>query len=247
MKDKIGVIGAGFVGMQVIRWFECPFYSKNKGSFEDVDRQDIIFLCLPTPNNKKGFDISALIENLNKLTGKKKIVIKSTVLPNTTSTLAQKYPQHKFFFNPEFLTARSAEHDFLNADRQIVGFVNKKDKGLAKHILDILPDAPHKRLCSASEAEMIKLYNNCYLATRIIFANQMYDYCKIKGISYNEVIKSIKADPRIGKTHWDIWQDGFRGYAGACFPKDMKATGIDSKSPLIRLADKLNDKYIKQR
>lgn len=247
MKYSIGVIGSGFVGMQVIRWFECPFYSLNKGSFEEVNKQDVIFLCLPTPHNRKGFDISVLEENIKRLSGKKILVIKSTVLPNTTSDLARQFPQHKFFFNPEFLTARRAEYDFLHADRQIVGYVNKKDSGLAKYILKILPKAPHERVCSASEAEMIKLYNNCYLSTRIIFANQMYDYCKKKGISYNEVIKSIKADPRIGKTHWDIWQDGFRGYAGACFPKDMKATAIDSGSPLIKLADKLNDKYIKNR
>jgi UDP-glucose 6-dehydrogenase len=72
----------------------------------------------------------------------------------------------------------------------------------------------------------------------------MYDYCQKVGADYSEVIKSIKADPRIGKTHWDIFQDGFRGYAGACFPKDMKATGYDSGLPLILLADKLNDEYV---
>ena len=55
--------------------------------------------------------------------------------------------------------------------------------------------------------------------------NEMYDVLKAaKGTEWSEFVKMINADPRIGKTHMQVpGNDGVRGYAGSCFPKDTSA------------------------
>lgn len=236
---KIGLIGRGFVGNCVYEHLKpIPYYSLDGGDFNEVDRQEYIFLCLPTPFNGKGFDISALEENIEKLSPKKKIIIKSTILPGTTEKFASRY-NHEFFFNPEFLVEKTALDDYFNPDRQIVGHINNKKE--AERILELLPDAPYKKICGVSEAEMAKLAANNFLALKVIYANEVYDYCQKKGVNYEEVIDIVKSDRRIGGSHFGIFTDGYRGYGGHCFPKDMKATAVDSGSKLLKVADEINE------
>jgi len=245
--NDIGVIGKGFVGNAVIKWFggRVKWYSKEGGDFGEVDKKRIIFLCLPTPYDPQcGFELGALEENIQKLSPGKIIVIKSTVLPGTTKSFAKRYPQHQFLFNPEFLRAKTAEKDFYNPDRQIVGIPDNDCKIIASKILDLLPKAEIMTVCDSNVAEMTKLVGNCFLALKIIFAEQMNDYCKQTGTDYKQMIRLVKFDPRIGVTHLDIGTDGYRGYGGYCFPKDMGAVIWDSESPLLEMAHKLNDYYV---
>jgi UDP-glucose 6-dehydrogenase len=55
--------------------------------------------------------------------------------------------------------------------------------------------------------------------------NEMYDVLKAaKGADWQTFTKIIAHDPRIGKTHMRVpGNDGQRGYAGSCFPKDTSA------------------------
>ncbi len=246
MKREVGLIGRGFVGKSVYKWFgKIPFYTKDNGDFKTVDKMKYIFLCLPTPYSaKEGFDISALEENIKKLTPQKNIIIKSTVLPGTTKELQRKYRHHNFFVNPEFLRAATPLKDFMRPDRQIVGYAKKNHKRLASKILDMLPKSDNNCICSSDEAEMIKIVGNCFLATKVIFANRIYDYCQKKKINYDNIIKMVKADPRIGDSHWNIHFNDYRGYAGYCFPKDMCAIIWDSKDELLSLVDKINRKLL---
>jgi len=75
----------------------------------------------------------------------------------------------------------------------------------------------------AAEAEMAKYFCNTFLSARVVFANQIYDVCEKMGINYEAVKEMAGADPRIGKSHFDIFHDGYRGYGGLCLPKDTKA------------------------
>ena len=249
--SNIGVIGTGFVGGSVRKWFKgCAHYSLEGGSFDKVDKKEFIFLCLPTPFDEKvGFKLDALSENIKKLSDGKNIIIKSTVLPQTTKTFQSMFPQHNFFFNPEFLTADRAWKDFKKPSRQIVGYAKDsiKTKRIAREILDMLPPSENcQRICDSSEAEMVKLVSNCHLALRVVYANQMYDYCEQENVEYNNVIDMVtNGDKRIEPSHWDIWHKDYRGYSGFCFPKDMGAVIYDSNSELLRTAHELNDKYIK--
>jgi len=95
--------------------------------------------------------------------------------------------------------------------------------------MDLLPPAPFSKIIPAAEAEMVKYFGNTFLAVRVIFANQMFDLCQKLGLDYTLVKEAAGADPRIGPSHFNVDQDGYRGYGKKCLPKDTRA--------LIQLAD----------
>jgi len=239
-KPKIGIVGVGYLGGAVKYWFDKQnfdsfFYDKHKeiGSLRHLNKADIVFICLPTPyieEKNKGFDDSAIQEVLKEIGGEKIIVLRSTVLPGSTENYQKKFPQHKFLMNPEFLRAKTAIQDYLKPERQIVGYT-KKSKEVALSLLKILPKAPFEKIVKAKEAELIKYFCNVFLANKVIFANQIYDLCQKLEIDYEAVKECVGADSRIGKSHFDIFCDGYRGYSGACLPKDTKA--------FIQFAEKL--------
>lgn len=234
---KIGICGVGMVGGALRNYFEKknikPFlYDKGNGlgSLEELNQADIIFVCVPTPFDKeKGFDLSFIENACQNIKGEKIIVIKSTVLPGTTEKLQKKYPQHKFLFNPEFLTEITADQDMDYPDRQIIGYT-KESYNVSGDILQILPLAPFERVLQATEAEIIKYFGNAWFATKVIFANQMYELCQKIEIDYNNVKEAVAADKRIGRSHLEVIHKGYRGYGGKCLPKDIQA--------LIQFSDK---------
>ncbi len=258
-KYKIGIVGVGMVGGALKTYFEKkgikPFlYDKGKdlGSVEDVNKADVVFLCVPTPYNKtSGFDLSYVEESCNYLNNEGKIlVIKSTVLPGTTEKLQEKYPQHKFLFNPEFLVESKAEETMEKPDRQIMGYT-KQSRNVAEEVMRMLPRASYQKVMPATEAEAVKYFGNTFLAMKVIFGNQMYDLCQKLGIDYDIVREAGSADPRIGPSHLDVFHARYRGYGGKCLNKDIRATiqlaktiGVDMD--LLEKTEEINNKLIEE-
>lgn len=235
---KVGIVGVGMVGGAMQRYLgkkqglELFLYDKGKslGSPEEINKAELVFVCVPTPYLKdgRGFDLSYVEETLSMLQGEKVVVIKSTVLPGTTEMLQQKYPQHKILMNPEFLTEETADQDMNYPDRQIVGYT-AQSQTVAGDLMQLLPLAPFERILPSTEAEMVKYFGNTWFSVKVSFANQMYDLCQKLGIDYDRMVEAAAADKRIGRTHINIFHKGGRGYGGKCLPKDIKA--------LIQLAD----------
>jgi len=257
-KKTIGICGVGMVGGALETYFEKkgikPFLydkGKNLGSVEQINQADVIFICVPTPFNKeKGFDLSFVEDACRNISSQKIIVIKSTVLPGSTEKLQQKYPQHKFLFNPEFLTEFTADQDMQYPDRQIIGYT-KQSYNIAGDILQILPLAPFEKIIPATEAELVKYFGNTWFSTKVIFANQMYDLCKRLGIDYNRVMEAASADKRIGRTHLEVFHKDYRGYGGKCLLKDIRALiqfadshGIDLK--LHKIVEQINNELMEK-
>jgi len=257
--EKIGIVGVGMVGGSLLEYFkkqgrEHYLYDKGKnfGSMEDINKADIIFICVPTPFNKEkqSFDLTYVEESCNNISGDKIIVIKSTVLPGTTQKLQEKYLQYRFLFNPEFLTEITAEQDMNYPDRQIIGYT-KQSYTIAKDIMDLLPLAPFERIIPSTEAEMVKYFGNNWFSVKVIFANQMYDLCKKLGLDYDIVMESAAADKRIGRSHLNVMHKDYRGYGGKCLPKDIRALiqfadqqGIDLK--LHKITEEINNQLMKE-
>ena len=229
-KATIGIVGVGMVGGAVQRYFDQQGRKlflfdtyKKIGSREEVNQADIIFISVPTPYFKsKEYDLSMLEQAIQTLTPGKIIILKSTMLPGTTEWLQRKYPEHRFCYNPEFLTEATADQDMAYPDRQILGYTSQTFT-IAKDLLSILPLAPFERLMPATEAEMVKMFGNTWFATKVAFANQMYDVCQNISIDYERVMEAAAADKRIGRTHLEIFHKDYRGYGGKCLPKDIKA------------------------
>ncbi len=250
-KKKIGIVGVGMVGGALYNYlsdaipYDIVKYPDNK---QKISEADIIFICVPTPHNDTGHDLSFVREAIENIKGEKIIIIKSTVLPETTDKLQVEYSQHKFLFNPEFLVEKTAQEDFNNPDRQIIGYT-KASQDLAESILAILPRAPYQKVMPSTEAELVKYFCNTFLATKVVFANQIYDLAQKLKVDYDTVREAAAADERIGSSHLDIFYEGFRGYGGKCFPKDVRSLiqiaeelGVDSK--LWKVVEEINNKLI---
>jgi len=236
---KLGIMGAGMVGGALINYLEKKHanyvvYDPPKG-FQDtksLNEADIVFICVPTPFNEgtKGFDLSFVHEAFSVLEPNKIVVLKSTIVPGTTEKLQRQYEQQRILYNPEFLTEVTTEQDFAYPDRQVVGYT-KQSYSVAKDVVLLLPQAPFERIVPATAAELIKYMGNTWFSTKVVFANQMYDFCQKFDVDYDIVKDAVAADKRIGPTHLEIFHDGYRGYGGKCLPKDTRA--------LIELGDKL--------
>ena len=246
-KFNIGVIGHGMVGQAVAYGFSNNnifVYDKFKKSQKlktVVDKSEYIFICLPTPikRDESGIDLSIINKIIKKICEytdetDKIVIIKSTVIPGTTSEFIKSYPKTLFCFNPEFTTERSFLQDFINTDRIIIGSENslvfRRVSALYQSIM------PKTKIFQTdpTTAEMVKYMANCLLSTKVIFANEMYDICRSMGLKYEEVKEMVTADERISSSHLDVTT--LRGFGGKCFPKDLLALrahansrGVDTK------------------
>lgn len=237
---KLGIIGYGIVGQALAFGFSEPeikdkyeirYYDKYKEteSLENVvTKSEFIFICLPTPmkDDETGIDLSIIedmVAEITKFTDNtdKIIVIKSTVVPGTTARLEKLYPKSNFAFNPEFLTEANYLEDFVNADRNIVGANN--DLTSRRVVALYRQRFPHTKIyqTDSTTAEMVKYMANAFLATKVMFANEMFDICEALGIKYEEVKSMVTGDHRIFDSHLDVTTA--RGFGGKCFPKDIVA------------------------
>lgn len=237
---KIGVMGHGMVGGSLANYFEknrgyqkgqnlfCYDPGKAMRDLVSLNKADIVFVCVPTPYNtdpltgKLGFDLSYVRSAIGSLEGSKIVVIKSTVRPGTTEMLQREFPRHRLLFNPEFLTEITADQDMNYPDRQLIGYTDQSYT-VAGDVMQLLPLAPWERVMRAREAEMVKYFGNTWFAAKVVFANQMYDFCQAMDIDYDTVKESASADKRIGRTHLEVIHKGYRGYGGKCLPKDTRA------------------------
>lgn len=195
---------------------------------EVCKKSEFIFVAVPTPimENESGIDLSIVEQVVDEISKEvegtdKIVVLKSTIVPGTTASFEKKYPKVNFCFNPEFLTEANFLEDFVKSDRCVVGSSN--DLTSRRVISLYLKHFPHMPMFQTdpTTAEMVKYMANCYLASKVIFANEMFDICEKLGIKYEEVKKLVVADHRIFDSHLDITTA--RGFGGKCFPKDLLA------------------------
>ncbi|KKW23562.1 MAG: UDP-glucose/GDP-mannose dehydrogenase dimerization [Parcubacteria group bacterium GW2011_GWA2_51_12] len=222
---NIGVIGGGYVGGTVAKWYRdhgasVKVYDKflESDPVEEVLSQDYIFIAVPTNFDGKSIDLSAMddaMKNASRAKTARAVIIKSTVVPGTTDKYQEQYPHLKIIFNPEFLTESTAFQDFSYPDRQIIGYTDKS-YDMTGDIESILPLAPFVRFVPAKVAEMAK-------------------YLK----------EAAAADKRIGRSHLTACHGGYRGYGGKCLPKDTRAlisfakvSGVDLE--LLRVVEEIN-------
>ena len=262
---KIGIIGQGFVGNAVYQkfkdYFEVFTYdiikSKCNSSLDDIiNNTSIIFVCLPTPMNLDGSCNIDIVEKCLKELNDKEIdltiILKSTVVPGTTKKFNNEFKNLSVVFNPEFLTERNAVRDYENQDRIILGGPRPSTTKLKQVFSKVFFNA-HIIKTGATHAEFIKYFTNCFLATKVSFSNEMYQYAKSLELDYDKIVEYAILDKRLGSTHFNVpGPDGDLGFGGHCFPKDLNAIikiteEINSCNNVLKSVIKTNDKLRKNR
>jgi nucleotide sugar dehydrogenase len=260
---KIGIIGSGVVGSATGKGFhrlghDVLFYDiakqrlltlKEEGyqiasSVKDIiDRTDISFVCVNTPNNSSGEqDLSQLMSVLYDITNSLRridrrykqqqhphlIVFRSTMLPGTMRSVVINYLQtncpssrigrdYDVCYNPEFLRQNTAFDDFFKPDRVVIG---EDRTGASQPLKEIYQQLTENIIITSFEAaEMIKYTSNCFLSLKISFFNEIGLVCKQMGIDDKAVSLGVSMDKRIGNYGTQFGKP----FEGACLPKDTEA------------------------
>jgi len=216
---KIGIIGLGFVGGAILESFKLKNidvigYDKYKnGGIGDVNsilNCEIVFLCLPTlfDNETQTYNKNSIYEVCNDLCEagyEGIIVLKSTVEPETTNKLSEKYRKLKIIHNPEFLTARTAFEDFHNQIHIVIGYgPNVNDDGQLTQFYSKYYPKAEITVCLAIESESMKIFCNSFYASKIMLFNEYYLLCKKNGSDFNKIKSIMLKNKWINPMHTDI-------------------------------------------
>jgi UDPglucose 6-dehydrogenase len=184
-----------------------------------ADDTDGVICCVSTPARHNGAcemaNVYDVISQTNKSTP---IIIRSTISIEGWEMLTESFPEHNLTFCPEFLRSDHAEKDMWSENVLFMGGsgVEFWHDVYSKAILNLSVGRMDPKLLIAG-----KYFRNAFLATKVSFFNQIFDFCKAKDIDYNLVAQLVGVDPRIGGSHTAITDE--RGWGGHCFPKDTSA------------------------
>ncbi|RJP28962.1 MAG: nucleotide sugar dehydrogenase [Candidatus Omnitrophota bacterium] len=270
--DKIDSVNKGISPVQETGLAELLMRAKGKiKATADynyaIANSDVSFIVVATPSLADGsFSNEYLEKALHKiaesLRTKKSyhlVVITSTVMPQTTDKVGkfilEKVSGKKcgkdfgLAYNPEFIALGSVLHDFLNPDLVLIGEANIKDGNILEGIYkNTCENKPYFARMSPVNAEITKISLNCYVTTKITFANSLSAICeKIPEADARVVANALGMDSRIGRKYIN---PGL-GYGGPCFPRDNKAFAacahlVEVQAKLAEMVDQVNNEQVMQ-
>jgi UDPglucose 6-dehydrogenase len=233
-------------------------YSKNikfSTKLKDALENDIIFVVVRTPSTEDWKYDHSQIESianqliaLGKQSNRKDLIINCTTFPGYCRTLQEKLKEYNYYvsYNPEFIAQGTIIKDQINPDNVLIGEADKYAGDLIEAI--------YKRMCESNpiinrmtptEAELTKLSVNCFLTTKISYANMVGDIAERLDCDPNVVLSAVGTDSRIGSKYI---KPGF-GFGGPCFPRDNRAlakcgdeVGVDAV--ISKATDEMNEKHL---
>jgi len=251
---------------------EIPFYepglkelvlkNKEKGRLnfttnveEGIRFREVIFNCVGTPSRDDGSAdlgyVFKVAESIGKFAeGYKLLINKSTVPPGTAKKCSEIIKevnpdsQVEVVSNPEFLKEGAAIHDFNHPDKIVGGAKSGEAFGLLRKVYTGRVRTYIPVLETDWEtAEIIKYANNCFLATKISFINEIANICDKVGADVKLVSQAMGMDYRISPK----FLNPGAGYGGSCFPKDVRAliataNTFDYDAKLLKEVDGLNER-----
>jgi UDPglucose 6-dehydrogenase len=232
---RIGIVGLGFVGEAIRASTEfsldnvvCVDSDVRKGyvgTYADLMSCEGIFICVPSPMNDNGSCDTSILESvLEKLKDFRGVIIsKVTAPPDVYQRLNKIYPN--LVHSPEFLTAANADRDYATAKWCIIGGDVRAYRNEAERIIKMTQTHLESiKFCNIGDAALAKYAINSFLATKVVFMNELYQLANKADLNYDVVVNLIKQDMRIGESHMRVpGIDGSLGFGGYCFPKDTEA------------------------
>jgi UDPglucose 6-dehydrogenase len=216
---------------------------------------DILFVVVRTPSTSDWkYDHTQIEEIADKLISfgkqstRKDLIINCTTFPGYCNTLQEKLKEYNYYvsYNPEFIAQGTIIRDQVYCDTVLIGEADTYAGDLIQEIYSkMVESTPVYTRMSRTEAELTKLSVNCFLTTKISYANMVGDIASRLGCDSNKVLKAIGTDSRIGSKYL---KPGF-GFGGPCFPRDNRAlakcgeeVGIDAI--ISKSTDEMNEKHL---
>ena len=243
------------------------FSSQNlKATISNTDvikNSDVIYTLVATPSTENGdYDVTAIwqvIEDIKKTEvdlSKKIFVIGSTTNPGDCISFQKSLAPYgvKVFYNPEFIAQGSIINDLRKADMVLIGISNEFESNTVN--INFFDDLYQKiqgkykvakiKYMSTKAAEIVKLAVNCFLTTKISFANMIGEVVSSSGMNseIRDVLDAIGTHSPIGTSYLKY---GF-GYGGPCLPRDNRAfadyaSKVGLKHNLGTVTDQINNEH----
>jgi GDP-mannose 6-dehydrogenase len=202
-----------------------------------IQESDVTFICVGTPSRRNGsLDLSAIErvceeigQALRKKNGFQTLVLRSTILPGATESLAiptleassgkRAGPDFAVCVNPEFLREGCAIADFFRPPFTVLGAAHPDHLAPLCALYDWVPARVFQ--VSLADAEMVKYVCNAFHAVKVSFANEIGTLCKCFGVDTDAVMEMFTSDSKLNLSSAYL-TPGF-AFGGSCLPKDLRA------------------------
>jgi UDPglucose 6-dehydrogenase len=196
-----------------------------------IQNSETIYVMVATPSLADGsYDISAVqrvvadISESDFSISDRTLVIGCTTNPGDCQRIQEQLRPRgvKVLYNPEFIAQGSIIRDLQQADIVLIGGEDVKVMDHYQQLYhDIQTVEPSIHRMSLTAAEIVKIGINCFLTTKISYANMIGEVLTRSGLEsdIDPALAAIAADSRVGKKYMRY---GF-GYGGPCLPRDNRA------------------------
>ena len=213
-----------------------PRLSATTSNTKVIRECDIIYTLVATPSKKDGsYDVSAVwdvVEDFKKVKNVegKAFVVGCTTNPEDCEQFQDALKDSKVdvFYNPEFIAQGTIIKDLRTADMVLIGGKrNETYDQLCELYNRIQETTPKISIMSTTAAELVKLAVNCFLTTKISYANMVGQVMALSGMEDEipTVLGAIGDDTRVGRKYLNF---GF-GFGGPCLPRDNRAFAAYAK------------------
>ena len=221
--------------------FEVYDFKSTTDNIEIIRECDVIFTFVATPSTVDGnYDTSKVFEVANDFftasqleipVYDKKFIIGCTTNPGDVEQIQDKLRMFNIqvAYNPEFIAQGEIVKGLEQSDIVLIGTEYPELGNMLVKIYEKIQTTPvNAHIMSSKAAEVTKIGINCFLTTKISYANMMGDILMKAGLNaeIDTVLSAIGGDTRVGKKYMKY---GF-GFGGPCLPRDNRALGYYAKN-----------------
>ena len=249
---KVKIYGYGWVGKAMHTLFpDALIYDPILG-FNNLEKADVAFICVPTPAKNGKLDTS-IVEEAVKMSEEDLIIIRSTVNPGTTDYLINRYNK-QIVFQPEYL-GETPNHPMSDQRmRQWIVLGGRGDN--MRKVIELYQKAYNANvnitLMTPYEAEVVKLTENRAIAFKVSECQELYDVCEKARIDYYKIRDAVYGqDPRLNLWFSFVYPNN-RGFnSSKCLKKDVPAfcdwaESIGANADITKLLVEKSNEYEKQ-
>lgn len=228
-RRRVVIAGCGTIGSFLARRLEPRHvvvkHDPPKGlhAGPGLSHAEAVLICVPTPSDRRGItDLSAVVDVLRLIPPTALAVCHSTLPPGGTDRLSEQFGR-TIVYVPEF-AGELASHPYRSIRKRNFCIIGSPDEVTANDVWELISPLYARsaviKLLNPLEAEIVKMMENSFLATKVAFCNEFFDICESFGVEYERVRSAVSLDGRIGPSHTLVTSE--RGFGGKCLPKDLR-------------------------